>query len=68
MKDNYVSGFQTAQEEFKKRCCENCKHFNLEVGKQPDGLHWERSECEMGMAVQCMEYDYTKMLCQEWEK
>lgn len=68
MKDNYVFGYQTAQEEFKKRCCENCKHFNLEVGTQPDGIGWERVECELGNINQCMECDYTKVLCQDWEK
>ena len=56
------------QQCFNARSCENCVHFNLEVGTQPDGLGWERSECENGIAVQCMEYDYTKMLCQDWEK
>jgi len=55
-------------ENLQSRSCESCKHFYLETGKQPDGLHWERVECEIGVISQCMEADYTKLSCDEWEK
>lgn len=48
------------------KCCETCRSFNLEVGKQPDGIGWERSECEEGIISQCAEFDYTKVSCDEW--
>lgn len=53
---------------FESRTCENCKYFNLETGKQPDGLSWEKIECEQGTISQCMEADYSVLSCKHWKQ
>jgi hypothetical protein len=52
-------------DELESRSCENCKHLEVESGVQPDGMYWQKINCNKGNVYD--EWDYEIVSCLEWE-